>query len=211
MLLGAKKLPADNRQLLMQFASNRADSILVVRRMQEVLADAEHIAGAHGQDNIARAGNAAQLGLDLRERRVEFRTRDLRGQIGRRNADGVFLARSVNLRQIDDRRAAELLDKIVEELRRAAVGMRLEHDDRALIVERIDRIEQRTQLARMVRIIVIQIRALELALIIKPARPYLTAFGLTPSTMAAAVAASALRTLWMPGTWIVTWEKRFPR
>lgn len=74
----------------MQFASNRADSILVVRRMQEVLADAEHIAGAHGQDNIARAGNAAQLGLDLRERRVEFRTRDLRGQIGRRNADGVF-------------------------------------------------------------------------------------------------------------------------
>lgn len=47
--------------------------------------------------------------------------------------------------------------------------MRLEHDDRALIVERIDRIEQRAQLARMVRIIVIQIRALELALIIKPA------------------------------------------
>lgn len=54
LLLGAKKLPADNRQLLMQFASNRAGSILVVRRMQEVLADAEHIAGAHGQDNIAR-------------------------------------------------------------------------------------------------------------------------------------------------------------
>lgn len=131
---------------------------------QEVLADAEHIAGAHGQDNIARAGNTAQLGLDLRERRVEFRTRDLRGQIGRRNADGVFLARSVDLRQIDDCRATELLDKIVEELRRAAVGMRLEHDDRALIVERIDRIEQRAQLARMVRIIVIQIRALDLPL-----------------------------------------------
>lgn len=202
MLLGAKKLPADNRQLLMQFASNRADSILVVRRMQEVLADAEHIAGAHGQDNIARAGNTAQLGLDLRERRVEFRTRDLRGQIGRRNADGVFLARSVDLRQIDDCRATELLDKIVEELRRAAVGMRLEHDDRALIVERIDRIEQRAQLARMVRIIVIQIRALELALIVKPAagtfkagETVLDGVRLTPSTMAAAVAASALRTL----------------
>lgn len=47
--------------------------------------------------------------------------------------------------------------------------MRLEHDDRALIVERIDSIEQRAQLARMVRIIVIQICALELALIVKPA------------------------------------------
>ena len=138
LLLGAKKLPAENRQLWMQFAFNRADSILVVHRMQEVLADAEHIAGAHGQDNVARAGNAAQLSLDLRECRVELRTRDLRGQIGRRNADGVFLARGIDLRQIDDRRAAELLHKIVEELRRAAVGVRLEHDDRALIIERID-------------------------------------------------------------------------
>lgn len=59
LLLGAKKLPAENRQLWMQFAFNRADSILVVHRMQEVLADAEHIAGTHGQDNVARAGNAA--------------------------------------------------------------------------------------------------------------------------------------------------------
>lgn len=81
--------------------------------------------------------------------------------------------------------------------------MRLEHDDRALIVERIHGIEQRAQLTRMVCIVVVQIRALKLALKIKaaawrpsnPARPYLTAFGLTPSTMAAAVAASALRTL----------------
>lgn len=47
--------------------------------------------------------------------------------------------------------------------------MRLEHDDRALIVKRIDRIEQRAQFARVVCIIIVQIRALELALIIKPA------------------------------------------
>ena len=135
MLLGAKKLPAANRQLLMKFRFNRVGSVLIVRRVQEVLTDAEHVAGAHGQDNVARAGNAAQLGLDLRKRRVKLRARDLRGQIGRRNADGVFLARSIDLRQIDDRRAAQLLHKIIEELCRAAVGVRLEHDDRALIVE----------------------------------------------------------------------------
>ena len=47
--------------------------------------------------------------------------------------------------------------------------MRLEHDDRALIVERIHGIQQRAQLTRMVCIIVVQIRALKLALKIKAA------------------------------------------
>lgn len=47
--------------------------------------------------------------------------------------------------------------------------MRLEHDDRALIVERIHGIEQRAQLTRMVCIIVVQIRSLKLALKIKAA------------------------------------------
>lgn len=73
-----------------EFRFNRVGSVLIVRRVQEVLADAEHVAGAHSQNNVARAGNAAQLGLDLRKRRVKLRARDLRGQIGRRNADGVF-------------------------------------------------------------------------------------------------------------------------
>ena len=59
LLLGAKKLPAANRQLLMKFRFNRVGSVLIVRRVQEVLTDAEHVAGAHGQDNVARAGNAA--------------------------------------------------------------------------------------------------------------------------------------------------------
>lgn len=53
LLLGAKKLPAANRQLLMKFRFNRVGSVLIVRRVQEVLTDAEHVAGAHGQDNVA--------------------------------------------------------------------------------------------------------------------------------------------------------------
>ena len=42
--------------------------------------------------------------------------------------------------------------------------MRLEHDDRALVVEVLDRVEQRLELARMVGIVVIDIRAVILAL-----------------------------------------------
>ena len=77
-------------------------SVFRIRLLQQMLTDAKHIAGADGQNDITRTGDPAQLALDFRKGRVEFRTRDLRGQIGRRNADGVFLARGVYLREEED-------------------------------------------------------------------------------------------------------------
>ena len=45
---------------------------------------------------------------------------------------------------------------------------------------------------------------------LKPARPYLTALGLTPRQRQAAVAARAFLTLWMPGMCSVTSVKKRP-
>ena len=47
--------------------------------------------------------------------------------------------------------------------------MRLEHNDRALVAERFDRVKQRLELARMVGVIVVNIRTVVLAPELKPA------------------------------------------
>ena len=47
--------------------------------------------------------------------------------------------------------------------------MRLKHNDRALVAERFDRVKQRLELARMVGVIVVNIRTVVLALELKPA------------------------------------------
>ena len=47
--------------------------------------------------------------------------------------------------------------------------MRLEHNDRALVAERFNGVKQRLELARMVGVIVVNIRAVVLALELKPA------------------------------------------
>ena len=112
-----------------------------LRFVQQMLTDAKHVACADGEDNVTGTGGFRQVGFDLRKGRIEFRPRNLLRQISGRDADGILLTRSIDLREIRNRRTAELLHKVVKQRSGPAVRVRLEHNDRALIIERLDRVE----------------------------------------------------------------------
>ena len=61
----------------------------------------------------------------------------------------------------------ELLHKIVEERGGAAVGMRLEDQDRALVIELFHRVQQGFQLTGVMRIIIVNIRSVVLSFELK--------------------------------------------
>lgn len=119
---------------------------------------------ADGEHDIPRRGYRAQGVLKLVEGRAEHCAVDLICERGGGDADGVLLARCEYLREQQHVGAAQLLHKIVKQRGGAGIGVRLEHDDRALVVEVLDRVEQRLELARMVGVIVIDVRAVVLAL-----------------------------------------------
>lgn len=131
---------------------------------QDILADLIHVPRADGEHDIPRRGYRAQGVLKLVEGRAEHCAVDLICERGGGDADGVLLARCEYLREQQHVGAAQLLHKIVKQRGGAGIGVRLEHDDRALVVEVLDRVEQRLELARMVGVIVIDVRAVVLAL-----------------------------------------------
>ena len=123
-----------------------------------------NIARADGQDDVARLRNAAQIGRDLRERLKIDRARHLGGQIARGDADLVALARGVDLRQHGQIDALQLRNEVGEERLGARVGVRLEGHHDALIAHGLHRVDQRVQLAGMMGIVVVDVRAVEPAL-----------------------------------------------
>ena len=145
-----------------------------------MLADLIHVAGSDREDKVARLRGFAQVALDLFKGLKEF----CAPQFSPRGLPRRCREYSFHGRQISPQGTAHptgaATDKIVEQRHSARIGVRLENNDRALISKRFDSIQKCLKLARMVRVIVVHIRAVEFALKLKssarsekPARPYL--------------------------------------
>ena len=107
--------------------------IFNISTVYEVFAYLVDVARADGQDNVAGARGLSQGLLYLPEIREEAAAGDVLREVGRRDAEGVVLARGVDLREEGDVRAAELLYEVVKERSGARVGVRLEDEYRALV------------------------------------------------------------------------------
>ena len=153
------------------------------------------ISRADGEDKIARLRCFAQILLYLIKGFEKLCPLYLLGKVCRGDTENILFTGGKYLRQINDIRTAELTHEVVKQCHRARIGMRLEYNDGTLVAQRLHSVEQSLQLARVVGVIVINVRAVE-----KPARPYFIAVGFMPRHMQAAAAASAFLRLCTPGT-----------
>ena len=126
-----------------------------------------HVTRSDRQYEIARLRGLAQVVFDLLKGLEKARAVNLFGKIRRGDAEEIFFARGEYLGKVDDVGALELTDEIVKQRHRARIGVRLENDDGALVAERFDRVQQRLELARMMGIVVINVRAVKFALELK--------------------------------------------
>ena len=129
----------------------------------EVLAYLVDVAGTDGEDDVAGAGGGPQGGLYLLEAVEEEAARDAPREVGGGYAAGVRLARGVYLREVGDVGALELLDEVLEEGGGAGVGVGLEHEYGALVAQGLDGVQQGLELAGMVGVVVVDVRAVILA------------------------------------------------
>ena len=130
-------------------------------------------ARANDQYQIPGLPAALDVGYDLRKGADVTAVYALLGQrvaqgLGG-DANGVLLARGVDIGQhrLVDR--AQLVDKVLKQRAGPGIGVRLEGADDALVVHQADRLQQRVQLVGMMGIIVIDVRAAVAALILEPA------------------------------------------
>ena len=134
-----------------------------------MISDTEHIAGTNCENDVSRLCSFAEGLLNLRKGLKKPGARNLSGQISGGDANSILLSCGINLRKICDRRTAKLLNKVLKQRMCAGVGMRLENNDCTGVVQCLHSIEHCAQLARMMGIIIIEIRAIEFTLKLKTA------------------------------------------
>ena len=130
------------------------------------------IARADSEDKVARLRRFAQIVLDLLKGFEKLCAVYLLRKVCRGDTENILLTSGKYLRKVYYIRAAELTHEVVKQCHRARIGVRLENDDGALIAQGLHRVEQSFELARMVGIVVINVRTVEFSLEFKSsARP----------------------------------------
>ena len=123
----------------------------------------------HGEDEVARPGQLPQGRRHLRQGGAVAGPWDPGRQILGGDADVIGLPGGIDLCQQGHVRLLEHLYKVIEERRRAGVGVGLEGADYPLIAQSVRGIQQRLQLAWVMGVVVIDLRAANAPLLLEAA------------------------------------------
>ena len=121
---------------------------------EQLFAHLDDVAGAHGQDQVARPGDLAQPLLNQREGGVVFRIGYFPGHLLRADAQIVLLPGGIDIGQDHLVRQGERLQEVLIQRLGAGVGMGLEHADDAIKIHLPRRAQRGRHLAGVVGVIV---------------------------------------------------------
>src|SRR6202171_4844909 len=138
-----------------------ARSHLTLDAVRQLIAQLVDVAGAHQEQEVARSHQALQhlaRGLEIAGIR---RVRQLVGQVRGLDPRRVLLARAVDVQDQHLVRTGECSREVVHQRRQARVAVRLEDDEDAAVPKLAGRLDRRANLGRVMRVVVVDGRALE--------------------------------------------------
>src|SRR5256884_297535 len=129
--------------------------------VRQVIAQLLDIARAHEQNEVVRADDLLESFFGFDEVADVDAVRDLVCQVGGADAGNVLLARAVHVQHVNAVGAVERARKAVHQRAQTGVTVRLEDHEQAAVTELAGRLDRRAHLRRVVRVVVVNRRALE--------------------------------------------------
>ena len=164
---GRELVPLMDRKAVVVFAVD-----LIVHGSVLFLADGlsrlVDVAGAHGQDDVPRAGDVPQIGGDLRQGVEAEGSGDLGGQIAGVDVQGVPLPGGVDFRQHQHVGLLQLLHELAEQGLGPGEGVGLEGHDDPLVAHGAHGLQHGPDLVGMMGVVVVDVGAVAPSLEFEP-------------------------------------------